>query len=158
MPLIESSSPDLDRPKSRIGLFLNGAFLRFFVANLCGLLFDAMLAWAIVIWFGIPLIISAVISLLLTAVVMYFIHEFWTFRSTKNGFSAVRLAGTITSTILALGIRSSCLYITSVFMGFHDNWAVLQFLAASGFSFVGNYVVTRLVFARASRRQTSQHG
>ncbi|MCM2505988.1 GtrA family protein [Aureimonas altamirensis] len=126
------------------------SFFRFFVASLLGLSFDIALAAVVHHVFALPLIVSASVSLLCAAVLMYFVHEFWTFRSSAGSFSATRLSGTVMSALLALASRSISLLVTSQWLGLGDQFALVQLVSATGISFVLNYVVVRWIMSDQS--------
>lgn len=137
----------------RFAGLVSASFLRFFAASLFGLSFDVTLATALNRLLGLPLIASASVSLVAAAVLMYFVHEFWTFRTSAGRLSASRLAGTVGSGLAALALRTGVLYATSELIGLGDRLAPLQLLAATGLSFVMNYaIVSRVVGGQREAR------
>ncbi|SDG88254.1 GtrA family protein [Pelagibacterium luteolum] len=132
------------RPLPFAALF-DGSFLRFFGASLFGLALDLALAAALHHLLGLSLIASAAVSLLAAAVLTYGIHEFWTFNSNAPRFSIARMAGTVASALMALAVRSSFLYATTEFVGLGERHALVQLVAATGLSFIVNYVLVRRI-------------
>lgn len=130
------------------------SFLRFFAASLFGLAFDIALASILHHVFGVSLIASAAVSLPAAAVLMYFGHEFWTFRSAASALSLSRLAGTLASALAALLVRSGVLYTTTELVGFGERYATLQLIAATGVSFVLNYLLVRQIIGRRAAAGT----
>jgi len=129
----------------RLRALATGSFLRFFGASLAGLAIDIALAGALHHAAGLALVPAAAISLLATACLMYFVHEFWTFRGAGGQASAARLSGTVISALAALAVRSASLYASSTLLGLGDRFALVQLAAATGFSFVLNYVLVRRI-------------
>ncbi|HEV7339301.1 MAG TPA: GtrA family protein [Bosea sp. (in: a-proteobacteria)] len=134
--------------RDRIFATFDSSFLRFFLASLFGLCFDLGLAGGLHYLFGLPLIGAAVTALMVTAFLMYFVHEFWTFRSAARRLSLARMMGTVTSALLALAVRAACLYGSSELMGLGDRFAMLQFVGATGVSFLINYGMVQRIIAR----------
>jgi putative flippase GtrA len=135
-----------------------GSFLRFFGASLFGLAIDIALASLLHYLFGVSLIASAAVSLLAAAVLMYIVHEFWTFRSAASALSLSRLAGTLASALIALLVRSGFLYTTTELVGLGERYATLQLVTATGVSFVLNFLLVRQIIGRRAgpnRRMTS---
>ncbi|MDX7952951.1 GtrA family protein [Lichenihabitans sp. Uapishka_5] len=133
--------------------------LRFFLASLFGLGLDISVAWALTTVAGLSLIGSVTVSIGLASVVMYFVHEFWTFAGASRTASASRALGTVASALVALGVRSMSLYLTSTWLGLQDRWILTQIIAATGLSFATNYLlVRRLLDGRAIERSARQDG
>lgn len=134
--------------RDRISAAVDGSFLRFFLASLLGLCFDIGLAAALHHLFGLPLIGAAAIALMVTAFMMYFVHEFWTFRSAARSLSLARMMGTVTSALIALAVRAACLYASTELLGLGDRFAMLQLAGATGVSFLVNYGMVQRIIAR----------
>jgi putative flippase GtrA len=124
--------------------------LRFFAASVFGLLFDIILAAVLHHVFGFSLIASAAGSLAAAAVLMYFVHEFWTFQTSSRTPSLTRMSATVFSGLAALGTRTAFLYTTSKLAGLDDDFAILQLMFASGASFVLNYFLVRRIIGGTS--------
>lgn len=134
----------------KLAALLDGSFLRFFGASLFGLVFDIALASGLHHFAGVPIIASAAVSLIAAAILMYFVHEFWTFRASAGVLSLSRMSGTVGSALLALAVRTACLYTTTQILGLGDRFAVAQLVAATGLSFVLNYLLVRRIIGGRS--------
>lgn len=139
--------PDL---RDRIASILDASFLRFFGASLLGLVFDVALASVLHHVAGLPIIASAAVSLIVAGVLMYFVHEFWTFRARASVLSFARMSGTVVSALAVVAIRTACLYTTTQVIGLGESFAVGQILFATGLSFVLNYVLVRRIIGGRS--------
>lgn len=135
----------MQRVRREITRLVSGSFLRFFAANLGGLVLDIGLAAVLHHAFGLPLIPAAAISLIVAAVVMYVVHEFWTFAGSARVLSLRRMAGTVMSGLGALVVRSLCLLASGVVLGIGEADAIAQLVAATGASFIFNYLVVKRI-------------
>jgi putative flippase GtrA len=123
-------------------------FPKFFLVSLGGVGGDISLAWTLYSVVGIPLSLSVFISLSCAAVLMYFFHEFWTFRRNATQFSFRRLRQFMATSFLVLFVRWVFLWIMHNPLGFGEQMALLQLTGAAGVSFLVNYAVSRVVIFR----------
>lgn len=139
--------------RTQIGALLKGSFLRFFLASLFGLAIDIALASALHYLAGFSLVAASASALVMAAVIMYFVHEFWTFRSATSAVSGSRLSGVLLSSLAALFVRSSFLMVAGQLLSLGERFAIVQLVAATGLSFTVNYLLVRRVIA--GRKSTS---
>lgn len=133
--------------------FSDSGFARFFAASAAGVVVDILIAYVLNEFVGLPLPAAAGISLLAVAGGMYFVHEFWTFRSSARSISFPRMAATVASAIVGLMVRWMVLYASSSVLGFGERFALLQLGVATCVSFLVNYVLVSRIVGRPYRAQ-----
>lgn len=136
------------RPQRLVSRLSDAQFVRFFVASAAGLVVDIAAAYALHSVLRLPLPEAASLSLLIAAACMYFVHEFWTFRSAARAISPVRMAATVISAVVGLFVRLIMLYVSSSLLDFGNRLALLQLGVATGMSFLVNFVLVRRIVGR----------
>jgi putative flippase GtrA len=131
--------------RERFWSLMTRPFIRFFAASLFGLVFDISLAASLNRYAEVHLMVAAAVSLIAASALMYLVHEFWTFQSGKRRFSLARMSGTIASALIAICVRTSCIYITSTILALRENWGLIQLVFATGVSFIVNYLIVRRI-------------
>ena len=127
-------------------------FIRVGAVSAVGLVLDIAIALLLRKGLGLPLPLASAISFLTIAVVNYAMFEFWVFRAgdAAPAFDLARLAKTLATSILALGVRVSLVALAAVALGPARPWfldaAIL--VAASGVSLLVNFFVLQRVAFR----------
>lgn len=116
-------------------------FIRFFIASFGGVLFDFALSLTLFHALGFPLLFASVVSLICASILMYFVHEFWTFGN--GAYSWRRLIAALLAAGSALACRSIVIVALHSVLG--EAFSILQLLAAVSASFFVNYFLVRRV-------------
>jgi len=74
---------------------------------------DVTFAFCLTKIVGLNLLLSSSVSLVSVAVLMYFVHEYWTYGRSESSISLSRLAYTLVSTIFSALGRISSIYVSS---------------------------------------------
>ena len=129
-----------------------GELLRFGIVAVAGLAVDLALAWVLAVRGGVPLTAAAAAGFAVGAVVNYILHELWTFRDGARQVSMRRVACYLAALGLVLAVRLAAVAVLSrLWPG--DGSALTVLFAATGLSFVVNYVASKvLVFRKTEKR------
>ncbi|WP_405048965.1 GtrA family protein [Rhizobium rhizogenes] len=125
----------------------NIRFFRFFLSSLFGLFLDVTFAFCLTKIVGLNLLLSSSVSLVSVAVLMYFVHEYWTYGRSESSISFSRFAYTLVSTMFSALGRISSIYVSSRVLGFGDAHVYGQLFVASIFSFSLNFLLVELIFS-----------
>jgi putative flippase GtrA len=122
-------------------------FARFLAVSVLGLVLDLGLAWLLAVKVGLALSAAAAIGFLAAAVFNYLMHEIWTFRTgvvqvsaRRGGLYALALGVTLVVRVGTVALLERMWLVEG------REFAVL--LAATGLSFLANYMLSRNVVFR----------
>jgi len=121
---------------------------RFFLANVPGVGIDLVVAFLLLKIFAFKAVSAAGISVFVAAAVMYFIHEYWTFSSTRKGVSVRRLILVIVSALAALLVRYGTISALEKLASDLPYSPYLFIFVATGLSFLTNYFLIHSIFHR----------
>ena len=128
---------------------LSGDFIRFGVVSLLGLGLDLAVAWTLARGLGVPLPAAALGGFLAGAALNYGLHEVWTFAS-KDRRPSVRRGGLYLLTLgITLGVRVATVAALEAFVFPSPEQALATLVAATGLSFVVNYLLSKYVVFRS---------
>lgn len=126
-------------------------FVKFFVVSVLGLGLDLGAAWALATLAGVPLPLAAFCGFGAGAVLNYGLHEAWTFAS-KDRKPSVKRGGLY---LLALGVtvavRVAAVAVLEATLLPGPDQALFVLVAATGLSFVTNYLLSKYVVFRPGR-------
>lgn len=129
-----------------------GEILRFGLVAVAGLVLDIALSWSLAVLAGLPLTLAAAVGFCAAAAMNYLLHEFWTFRHGAPRPSlgrAMRYLGALGAT---LAVRLVAVALLARILGTEGRELAIL-LAATGLSFLANYLVSKfLVFRPAAAR------
>lgn len=128
-----------------------GEMLRYLIVVVGGFVVDVSLALVLHEVFGIDLVAAAAIGFLISMCLVYFAHEFWTFRSPESAYSTVRLTKFALASGVTLTTRLFLVWL-SVPLAPLPFGSLARLLFACGVSLVVGFLVNRvLVFERGAR-------
>jgi putative flippase GtrA len=126
---------------------LSGDLIRFGVVSVLGLCVDLAVAWMLARW--LPLPAAAFGGFLAGAALNYGLHEAWTFAS-KDRRPSVRRGGLYLLTLgITLGVRVASVAALEALVFPAPDQALMALVAATGLSFVVNYLLSKYVVFRA---------
>ncbi|MDX1293080.1 MAG: GtrA family protein [Hyphomonas sp.] len=91
--------------KPPVSALLSRPALRYGVASVAAFGIDLALTMALRLGIGFSLTLSAAIAFVVTGLIFYFVHEFWTFGHDSSTVSAGRLVRNFTSMAIAFCVR-----------------------------------------------------
>jgi putative flippase GtrA len=97
---------------------------------------------------GLDLRLSAALGFLVALAFNYMLFEFWVFRSGQPSVSATRLSQTLLAAGAALSMRVGVIWLVGKILGDTLPEVVATVLLGAAASFLVNYTILRLVFAR----------
>lgn len=127
---------------------MRSEFVRYTAIAVVGLAVDLLVALTVARVAGAPLLLAAVSGFVTALLFNYVMLEFWAFRGNRSGFSASRLLQTAASAGVALAIRGAMVWLLDGRFGDSAAADALVLISAAGASFVVNFLLVRLVFAR----------
>lgn len=123
--------------------------LRYFLASLCALGVDYVLTLSLFHLTHVNLSLAAAASFILVGFVFYFVHEFWTFRSSESQVSRHRLLSNLAVLLLAGLVRVILIFLLESWKAPLGILASIYFAIGVAGSFTTNFVLNRFfVFRR----------
>lgn len=128
---------------------LSGDFIRFGMVSVLGLCVDLAVAWSLARWLGVPLPAAAFGGFLAGAALNYGLHEAWTFAA-KDRRPSVRRGGLYLLALgVTLGVRVATVALLEALVFRTPDQALAALVAATGLSFVVNYLLSKYVVFRS---------
>lgn len=122
--------------------------MRFFLANLLGVTIDITVAISLIKIAALSTTVATSISITIAAVIMYFVHELWTFAGANQGLSGKRLVTVVASAFVALGTRALVLLILQKIPLHSDYIQYGHLIVAVSCSFLVNFILIRFIIER----------
>lgn len=143
------SIPDQVEP-SMIGAKITKDAPKFLVVSVFAFVVDLIIVALLLANTGLSSYSAMIAAYVAVAVAVYFVHEFWTFRSAGSIFSFTRLVKTVTIALFSLSVRVAFLFILKMVVQ-SDDWRVhLALIAiASGASLTVNFILNSRNFSRS---------
>lgn len=129
-------------------LFKLFELLRFATVLAAGLVIDLFTGWSLNHFASVPLWQAAIVGFSFGAAFNYVAHEFWTFRNSPSGVSAVRGGLYLLANVVTLGVRVAVVKLLSMFDMFNDKPLAVLLVAVAA-SFVVNYQLSAALIFRA---------
>lgn len=122
---------------------------RYLAVVVIGFAVDLGLALVLNRFFGLDLALAAGTSFAAALLVNYLLFETWAFRQGQSQLSGGRLLGTVTSALIALGVRLIAVATVERMVGASNTLAATATLIlAAGLSLVVNWALVSRIFAR----------
>ncbi|MBL4878088.1 MAG: GtrA family protein [Hyphomonas sp.] len=124
--------------------------VRYGLASILALVMDFILTMTLRFGGGLSLTLSAALAFIVTGVVFYFIHEFWTFRHETSAVSTKRLVKNLTSLGTSFSARIGVIGLLEWLHTPGVLSASAYFVAGAGVSFTLNYLINKYwVFSKS---------
>jgi putative flippase GtrA len=124
--------------------------VRYGLASILALVMDFILTMTLRFGGGLSLTLSATLAFIVTGVVFYFIHEFWTFRHETSAVSTKRLVKNLTSLGTSFSARIGVIGLLEWLHTPGVLSASAYFVAGAGVSFTLNYLINKYwVFSKS---------
>lgn len=124
---------------------------RYICVIVIGLSLDLSLTLAVAQVGGLPLPVAAAIGFVTALALNYVLFEFWVFRDQTAAVSKVRLTQTATAACLALAVRVGVVWAVARLIDQSAPGMLVTMLLGVGASFVINFLLLRVVFARQAK-------
>lgn len=132
-----------------IASFFKTDFTRFLVVSITGLGADLFVALSSSYFLEIALPLATILGFAAGGIVNYFLHEYWTFRSSSSRLSLKRSMLYAVSMLITLVSRVSMVAILQTFIFSVPMKDFIILICAVAFSFMVNYAVSKfLIFNR----------
>jgi len=135
---------------SPVASLMSKPAVRYGLASILALVMDFVLTMTLRFGGGLSLTLSAALAFIVTGVVFYFIHEFWTFRHEASAVSTKRLVKNLTSLGTSFSARIGVIGLLEWLHTPGVLSASAYFVAGAGVSFTLNYLINKYwVFSKS---------
>lgn len=124
--------------------------VRFGTVTVLGLAVDLAVAWTLAVVFFLPLPLAAAVGFGFGALLNYLLHGMWTFGIGQEAFSARRVASYVVALALVLSVRIAAVAVLTWIIEDPRGYELAVLMAATTFSFVVNYLLSKYVVFRAA--------